>query len=143
VPSIRSGLFSGDAIVAAGRKEVFNRVAEARAAAARAGRMRAGRVRGDRIPSPDGSTASGSVVGIARTQTTALVSKKKNFCWYRYRCNDSYFELWLQQNYYPRLHVHLKKKKRASAMVKFWIKGRILIAIYCLDMRSQWLRFVI
>jgi hypothetical protein len=36
--------------------------------------MRAGRVRGDRIPSPDGSTASGSVVGIARTQTTALVS---------------------------------------------------------------------
>jgi hypothetical protein len=38
--------------------------------------MRAGRVRGDRVPSPDGSTASGSVVGIARTQTTALVSKK-------------------------------------------------------------------
>jgi hypothetical protein len=37
--------------------------------------MRAGRVRGDRIPSPDGSTASGSVVGIAHTQTTALVSK--------------------------------------------------------------------
>ena len=80
-PSIRSGVFSGDAIVAAGRKAVFSRVAEARAAAARASRVRASRGRGDRIPSPDGSTASGSVVGIARTQTTALVS---NFCWYRY-----------------------------------------------------------
>jgi hypothetical protein len=74
-PSIRSGIFSGDAIVAAGRKAVFSRVAEARAAAARASRVRASRGRGDRIPSPDGSTASGSVVGIARTQTTALVSK--------------------------------------------------------------------
>jgi hypothetical protein len=74
-PSIRSGLFSGDGIVAAGRKGVFNRVAEARAAAAKASRVRAGRVRGDRLPSTDGSTASGSVVHPAQKSSTALVSK--------------------------------------------------------------------
>ena len=74
-PSIRSGVFSGDAIVAAGRKAVFSRVAEARAAAARASRVRASRVRGERVPSLDGSTASGSIADIARIPTTALVSK--------------------------------------------------------------------
>ncbi len=74
-PSIRSGVFSGDAIVAVGRKAVFSRVAEARAAAARASRVRVSRVRGERVPSLDGSTASGSIADIARIPTTALVSK--------------------------------------------------------------------
>jgi hypothetical protein len=61
--------------VAAGRKGVFSRVAEARAAAAKANRMRAGRIRGERVPSLDGSTASDSVADITRAQPTALVSK--------------------------------------------------------------------
>jgi hypothetical protein len=38
--------------------------------------MRACRVRGDQAPFLDGSTASGSISAIARTPTTALVSKK-------------------------------------------------------------------
>ncbi len=74
-PSFRSGLFSGDGIVAAGRKGVFNWVAEARAAAAKASRVRAGRVCGDRLPSTDGSTASGSVAHMAPKPSTALVRK--------------------------------------------------------------------
>ena len=74
-PSIRSGLFTGDGIVAAGHKGVFSRVAEARAAAAKANRMRAGRLRGERVPSLDGSTASDSIAAIIRAQPTALVIK--------------------------------------------------------------------
>ncbi len=61
--------------MAAGRKGVFSRVAEARAAAAKANRMHAGRLRGERVPSLDGSTASDSVAAIPREQPTALVSK--------------------------------------------------------------------
>ena len=57
-PSIRSGIFSGDGIVAAGRKQVFSRVAEARAAAAQANRLRASRTAGARASSPGGSSAS-------------------------------------------------------------------------------------
>jgi hypothetical protein len=57
-PSIRSGLVSGDGIVAAGRKKVFNRVAETRALAAQASRARASRVRV--LPAETcGSTTSG------------------------------------------------------------------------------------
>jgi hypothetical protein len=63
-PSICSGLFTGDGIVAAGRKGVFNRVAEARAAAAKVNRMRASHLRGERVPSLDGSTASDSLAAI-------------------------------------------------------------------------------
>ena len=50
--------------MAAGRKGVFSRVAEARAAAAKANRLRAGRLRGERVPSLDGSTASDSIAAI-------------------------------------------------------------------------------
>ena len=57
-PSIRSGIFSGDGIVAAGRKKVFSRVAEVRAAAAQAHRLRASRAAGVRASSPGGSSAS-------------------------------------------------------------------------------------
>jgi hypothetical protein len=72
-PSVRSGLFSGDGIVAAGRKQVFSRVAEARAAAARADRLRVGRSRVLRVSSPCGSTAS--VASVApRNATTSAVS---------------------------------------------------------------------
>ena len=55
---MRSGLFSGDAIVAAGRKQVFSRVAAARAAAAKAGRLRVSRGRASHASSPGGSTIS-------------------------------------------------------------------------------------
>ncbi len=61
--------------MAAGRKGVFSRVAEARAAAAKANRMRDGHLRGERVPSLDGSTASDSTAAIPRAQPTALVSK--------------------------------------------------------------------
>jgi hypothetical protein len=44
--------------VAAGRREVFSRVAEARAKAALAGRTRAARLRSDPAPSSGGSTPS-------------------------------------------------------------------------------------
>jgi hypothetical protein len=73
-PSIRSGVFSGDGIVAAGRKEVFSRVAAARAAAAKAGRDRASRVRGTRASSPCDSTGSANSVVPQPASSTALVS---------------------------------------------------------------------
>jgi hypothetical protein len=52
--STRSGICTGDGIVAAGRKEVFNRVAETRAWAARAERERARKLR--QLTGPDDLT---------------------------------------------------------------------------------------
>jgi hypothetical protein len=59
-PSIRSGLVSGDGIVAAGRKKVFSRVAETRALAAQASRARASRVRVLPVETCGSTTSGGS-----------------------------------------------------------------------------------
>ena len=67
-------MFSGDGIVAAGRKKIFSRVAEVRAQAARAGRARAARVSGDAILSGGGSTTSAGSPTLLRGQTDSLVS---------------------------------------------------------------------
>ncbi len=79
-PSIRSGVFSGDGIVAAGRKGVFSRVAEARAAAAQANRLRISRAHGARASSPGGSSASAVSPAAKRKPTFAKVGKK-NSCY--------------------------------------------------------------
>jgi hypothetical protein len=73
-PSIRSGIFSGDGIVAAGRKKVFSRVAEARAAAAQANRLRASRAAGVRASSPGGSSASTAPPADGRRPTALQVN---------------------------------------------------------------------
>ena len=62
--------------MAAGRREVFSRVAEARAKAALAGRTRAARLRSDPAPSSGGSTPSaGSPVSSRRSLRVALVRR--------------------------------------------------------------------
>jgi hypothetical protein len=72
-PSIRSGLVSGDGIVAAGRKKVFSRVAETRALAAQASRARAARIRV--LPEEScGSTTSGGSPPGRHTQALIVVS---------------------------------------------------------------------
>jgi len=73
-PSIRSGLCSGDAVVAAGRSSVLSRVAETRRAAMAAGRERASRQRGGRdgrlrIPALSSSTTSGGSPVLSRNRT--------------------------------------------------------------------------
>jgi hypothetical protein len=73
-PCIRSGIFSGDGIVAAGRKKVFSRVAEARAAAAQANRLRASRAAGVRASSPGGSSASTAPLTDGRRPTALQVN---------------------------------------------------------------------
>ncbi len=72
-PSIRSGVFSGDGIVAAGRKGVLSRVAEARASAAQANRLRVSRAHGARASSPGGSSASAVSPAAKRKPTFAKV----------------------------------------------------------------------
>jgi len=72
-PSLRSGLCSGDGVVAAGRDVVFSRVAEARRAAMAAGRERASRQRGGRdgrlrIPVLSPSTTSGGSPVLSRNR---------------------------------------------------------------------------
>jgi hypothetical protein len=73
-PSIRSGLVSGDGIVAAGRKKVFSRVAETRALAAQANRARAARSRAIPAVSCAGSTTSGGSPPVRLTQALIVVS---------------------------------------------------------------------
>jgi len=73
-PSIRSGICSGDAVVAAGRAAVLSRVAETRRAAMAAGRERASRQRDARvsrlrIPALSPSTTSGGSPVLGRNQT--------------------------------------------------------------------------
>jgi hypothetical protein len=82
-PSIRSGLISGDGIVAAGRKKVFSRVAETRALAAQAGRARAARV--STIPKPccGGSTTSAGSPPMRHTQALVVVN---SFLLYLFTC---------------------------------------------------------
>jgi hypothetical protein len=70
-------VFSGDGIVAAGRKGVFSRVAEARAAAAQANRLRISRAHGARASSPGGSSASAVSPAAKRKPTFAKVGLKK------------------------------------------------------------------
>jgi hypothetical protein len=72
-------VFSGDGIVAAGRKGVFSRVAEARAAAAQANRLRISRAHGARASSPGGSSASAVSPAAKRKPTFAKVGLKKKF----------------------------------------------------------------
>jgi hypothetical protein len=69
-------VFSGDGIVAAGRKGVFSRVAEARAAAAQANRLRISRAHGARASSPGGSSASAVSPAAKRKPTFAKVGLK-------------------------------------------------------------------
>lgn len=69
-------MFSGDGIVAAGRKGVFSRVAEARAAAAQANRLRISRAHGARASSPGGSSASAVSPAAKRKPTFAKVGLK-------------------------------------------------------------------
>jgi hypothetical protein len=72
-PSIRSGIFSGDGIVAAGRKKVFSRVAEVRALAAKASRARLARTRA--VPEETcGSTTSCGSLPVGLTQALVVVS---------------------------------------------------------------------
>jgi phosphopantothenate synthetase len=73
-PSIRSGLVSGDGIVAAGRKKVFSRVAETRALAAQANRARAARSRAIPAVSCAGSTTSGGSPPARLAQALIVVS---------------------------------------------------------------------
>jgi hypothetical protein len=73
-PSIRSGLVSGDGIVAAGRKKVFSRVAETRALAAQANRARAARSRAIPEASCGGSTTSDGSPSGMHTQALIVVS---------------------------------------------------------------------
>ena len=73
-PSIRSGLVSGDGIVAAGRKKVFSRVAETRALAAQANRARAARSRAIPAVSCAGSTTSGGSPPARLVQALIVVS---------------------------------------------------------------------
>jgi hypothetical protein len=73
-PSIRSGLVSGDGIVAAGRKKVFSRVAETRALAAQANRARAARSRLIPEISGGGSTTSGGSPPVRLTRALIVVS---------------------------------------------------------------------
>jgi hypothetical protein len=68
-------VFSGDGIVAAGRKGVFSRVAEARAAAAQANRLRISRAHGARASSPGGSSASAVSPAAKRKPTFVKVGK--------------------------------------------------------------------
>jgi hypothetical protein len=79
-PSIRSGIFSRDGIVAAGRKQVFSRVAEARAAAAQANRLRASRAAGARASSPGGSSASTIPPATGRGPTALQVNLYVTLC---------------------------------------------------------------
>jgi phosphopantothenate synthetase len=79
-PSIRSGLVSGDGIVAAGRKQVFSRVAETRALAAQASRARAARVRPVPAVLCGGSTTSAGSPPMRNT--SALVVVRKIFFFY-------------------------------------------------------------
>jgi hypothetical protein len=60
--------------VAAGRKKVFSRVAEARAAAAQANRLRASRAAGVRASSPGGSSASTAPLTDGRRPTALKVN---------------------------------------------------------------------
>ena len=73
-PSVRSGICSGDAVVAAGRATVLSRVAETRRAAMAAGRERASRQRDARvsrlrIPALSPSTTSGGSPVLGRYRT--------------------------------------------------------------------------
>jgi hypothetical protein len=61
--------------VAAGRKGVFSRVAEARAAAAQANRLRISRAHGARASSPGGSSASAVSPAAKRKPTFVKVGK--------------------------------------------------------------------
>ena len=84
-------MFSGDGIVAVGRKGVFSRVAEARAAAAQANRLRISRAHGARASSPGGSSASAVSPAAKRKPIFAKVGKNflpglgfimdQNPCW--------------------------------------------------------------
>jgi hypothetical protein len=79
--SIRSGVFSGDGIVAAGRKEVFSGVTEACAVAAKAYCLCTSHTRGARASSPGGSSVSARVATM--WGPTSIKVRSLNFLVYK------------------------------------------------------------